>query len=79
MDELKRLSSKLEENIYIYFSIYVEYRKIVQINLYANINRDTEVEKKDMDTKRQKGKERGWEMDREVRIDIYIYYYEWDR
>ena len=79
MDELKRLSSKLEEKIYIYLSIYVEYRKIVQINLYANINRDTEVEKKDMDTKRENGRERGWEMDWEVRIDIYIYYYEWDR
>ena len=39
-----------------YINIYVEFRKMVQTNLFQSRNRDTDVEHKCMDTEERKGR-----------------------
>ena len=50
-----KLSQK-EKNIYEH--IYVASIKMVQVNIFAKQNRDTDIENKRMDTKQAKG---GWD------------------
>ena len=52
--------------------IYVEFRKMAQMNLLAKQNRDKDIKKKCMDTNRGKGAEMNWEVGTDTHTHCYV-------
>ena len=67
LDASYRVQYHKEKSI-IYLHIYVKFRKMVSVILFQSTNRDTDVERKHIDTKVEVGGGVNWE----IGIDIYI-------